>query len=105
MFGERRLRSVSKLQCSVSEGSVWIANTIPYIFFNAFMVLLEYYFCSYIIKIRFDGFRKQELGWRISALPIPAFHGSTTVSYIIQWNAGMCNRACIKNFNLGGDPL
>ena len=29
--------------------------------------------------------QKQEMGWRVSVLPIPAFHHS------VQWNAGMGN--------------
>ena len=31
--------------------------------------------------------QKQELGWRVSVLPIPAFHHCEP----LQWNAGMGN--------------
>ena len=40
--------------------------------------------------------QKQELGWRVSVLPIPAFHHCEIYNYVlqvhsIQWNAGMGN--------------
>ena len=54
--------------------------------------------------------QKQELGWRVSVLPIPAFH-QRYYNYVlqvhsIQWNAGMGNtdtlhpNSCFCSFSI-----
>ena len=55
------------------------------------------------------GMQKQELGWRVSVLPIPAFHHCDNYVlqvHTIQWNAGMGNtdtvhpNSCFGSFSI-----
>ena len=39
--------------------------------------------------------QKQELGWRVSVLPIPAFHHYVLHVQSVQWNAGMGRRVSV----------
>ena len=51
--------------------------------------------------------QKQELGWRVSVLPIPAFHHCEPLCvHSVQWNAGMGNtdtlhpNSCFCSFSI-----
>ena len=64
---------------------------------------------NFIPDVGMEKEQKQELGWRVSVLPIPAFH---TVSHYVlhvhsvQWNAGMGNtdtlhpNSCFCSFSI-----
>ena len=49
----------------------------------------------FILDVGMEKEQKQELGWRASVLPIPAFHYCELLYALqvhsIQWNAGMGN--------------
>ena len=68
---------------------------------------------KFILDVGMEKEQKQELGWRVSVLPIPAFHHCTVRYYnyvlqvhSIQWNAGMGNtdtlhpNSCFCSFSI-----
>ena len=49
---------------------------------------------NFILNVGMEKEQKQELGWRVSVLPIPAFHHCEPYVlhvHSVQWNAGMGN--------------
>ena len=63
---------------------------------------------NFIIDVGMEKEQKQELGWRVSVLPNPAFHHCDYLLQVhsIQWNAGMGNtdtlhpNSCFCSFSI-----
>ena len=65
---------------------------------------------NFILDVGMEKEQKQELGWRVSVLPIPAFHHCDPLcvacTQCTQWNAGMGNtdtlhpNSCFCSFSI-----
>ena len=44
---------------------------------------------NFILDVGMEKEQKQELGWRVSVLPIPAFHCTVYVQHIMAHSGGM----------------